>query len=154
MSALELTADNLVEGYRKTPADDHGKIRSQYFKVSATAEAGDAATTINLCDLPPGKIRVIPELSRVKNSDFGSSSATLHIGHRAYDNADGAAVIAEDPDAFAVSLDMDTATTQKFGAATKFDIFSKAGVRVFGTVNVAGIPQGATLEGFVAYIAE
>ena len=116
--------------------------------------AGDANTTIELCTLPPGAVRVIPELSRLQCSAFGSGR-TLDIGHKEYVKADsGTTTEAEDVDAFADGLDVSAAVTVKFGAGLKYDLFSKDGVVVTAIVLGGTIPQNATLTGAIVYAYE
>lgn len=156
MAVLALKSAELDVDYRKYPVNDHGKFRIQYFSVPAVAVAGDANTTIDLCMLPPGRVRVVPNLSRLTNSAFGVGR-TLDIGHTAYASRDSGAGDAEaaDVDAFADGLDMATAATAvAFGTALKYDIYSKSGVLVQATVLGGTIPVGATLSGFIVYIYE
>lgn len=157
MGVETFTAKQLVEGYRAYPQDKHGKFRMQYFELEATDVAGDANSTVDLALLPPGRVRVVPALSRLNHSAFGAGR-TLDIGHRAYDTRDSglpADQVAADPDAFADGLDVENAGVGvAFGAVTKFDLWSKAGVPVFATVLGDTIPLGATLSGFIAYLYE
>jgi len=73
MAVEAFKSTELGDDYRGSPQNDHTKVRFQYFNLPATTVAGDANTTIDLCDLPPGQIRVIPELSRLLPSAFGAS---------------------------------------------------------------------------------
>jgi len=156
MSVLALNSDEMTEGYRGRPINDHGKIRVQYFNVPAVAVAGDIASTIELCELPPGKVRVIPALSKFNNSAWGAAR-TLDIGHRTYQKRDSASETfeAEDADAFVAAADVSAVGEGRgFDSITKFDLYSKAGVNVFATVAGGTIPVGATLSGFIAYVTE
>lgn len=166
MAVLALKSDEQTEGYRGKPVNDHAKLRLQYFNLPAVAVAGDANTTIDLCELPPGAVRIVPELSLIATSAFGSSR-TLDVGHRAYTRRDAfmaatATEEAEDPDAFIDGLDVSSAVTgtafgsglSAFGYKTKFDLFSKDGVVVFATVLGGTIPANATITGFIAYTYE
>lgn len=147
----------LGDDYRAYPVDDHGKLRYQYFNLAATSVAGDANTTIDLCDLPPGRVRLLPNLSRITTSAFGAGR-TLDVGHLAYDEkeiGDADQVEAADPDAFIDGMDVSAAVNAAaFSTVLKFDIFSKAGVRVQATVLGGTIPQGATMSGLLAYLYE
>jgi hypothetical protein len=62
---------------------------------SYTHAAGAGTGEINLLKLPPGKYHIYPELSFISFSQFGAN-ADAHLGHRAYHNADGTAVVADD----------------------------------------------------------
>lgn len=156
MAVLNLKTTEMGDEYRGHPANDHGKLRVQYFDLPATSEAGDANSTVELCKLPHGKVRVIPALSRINHSAFGASR-TLDIGHKAYQNRDNSQedLTAEDADAFVDGLDVSGAGAGvAFGTGTKFDLYSKGGVTVFATVLGGTIPAGATLSGFIAYSYE
>lgn len=157
MAVLALTTTQKDGTTRKRPFDQHGKLRFDYFELPAVAVAGDANTTIELCDLPPGAVRILPGLCRLKASAFGASR-TLDLGHRAYAKADyasGGEDEAEDVDAFIDGRDVSSATDAAWSTTVlKYDIFSKAGVTLFATVLGGTIPVGATLSGLVAYLYE
>lgn len=158
MDVLALTSTELGDDYRSYPVNDHGKLRIQYFTIPAVAVAGDANTTFDLCDLPPGRVRVIPALSQVTCSAWGSSRV-LDIGHRAYVKVDPnyttTITESEDDDAFTpTAIDVSAAVTVRVGALPKFDLYSKSGVRVFATVTGGTVPQNATLSGFLVYVYE
>lgn len=165
MAVLALKSTEKTDGYRGVPTNDHGKLRVQYFNVPAVAVAGDANTTLELCTLPPGKVRVIPDLSRIATSAFGAGR-TLDVGHRAYQKVDptynSTTDEAEDADAFIDGLDVSSAVTgasfgsglSAFGYKLKFDLYSKGGVTVFATVLGNTIPVGATVSGFIVYSYE
>lgn len=158
MAVEAFTTTELAPDRRGSPQNDHSKVRFQYFHLPATTVAGDANSTVDLCDLPIGQIRVIPELSRVQCSAFGADR-TLSVGHRMYQKRDaymaqGAVDEPEDADAFGAGIDVSAAATVKVGPSVGFDIFSKEGVRVFATVAGGTIPLGATLSGYIAYTYE
>lgn len=158
MAVEAFKSAEVADDYRGSPVNDHSKVRFQYFNLAAVSVAGDANSTIDLCDLPPGPVRVIPELSRITPSAYGASRV-MKIGHRAYQKRDaymnsGTTDEAEDDDAFGSAIDVSAAATLKVGAAVKYDINSKAGVRVFATVTGGTIPQNGTLTGFIAYTYE
>lgn len=163
MAVLALQSTEMVDGYRGKPNNDHSKLRVQFFHVPAVAVAGDANTTIDLCDLPSGSVRIIPDLSRFACTAFGASR-TLDIGHRAYTKtyAGTTTTEAEDPDAFMDGLDVSGALTgtafgsglSAFGYKVQFDLHSKDGVTVFATVLGGTIPVNTTISGFIAYTYE
>lgn len=159
MAVEAFKVTELGDEYRGSPQNDHSKVRFQYFNLPATTVAGDANTTIDLADMPPGPVRVIPELSRIQCSAFGASRV-LAVGHRAYQkrdaymNSSGVTDEAESANAFGSAIDVSAAATVKVGAAVGYDVFSKAGFRVFTTVTGGTIPLGATLKGFIAYTYE
>lgn len=155
MAVLALTSDQLVEGYRKTPVDDHGKYRIQYFSMAAVAVAADATSTVDLLDLPPGRTRILPHASRLTVSAWGASR-TLSIGHLAYQSRDaGNSPEAANPTAFVNALDVSAGVTAvAFSNTLKYDIYSKEKVRVQASVAGGTIPVGATMSGYIAYIYE
>lgn len=159
MAVLALNSTQKDGVTRKRPFDTNAKLRFAYFALPAVAAAGDANTTIELADLPPGAVRLLPWLCRITTSAFGASR-TLDVGHRAYTKADAFSSTttdeAEDPDAFIDGLDVSSAVANTAWSSTvqKFDMFSKAGVTLFATVLGGTIPVGATMSGLVAYLYE
>ncbi len=156
MTVLALATTEQGADYRGTPVNDHGKLRFQYFNLPATSAEGEANSTIDLCELPPGRVRVIPNLSRLNHSALGSG-VTLDIGHTAYESRDSGQADPEaaDPDAFADGLDVSAAgSAVPFGSATKFDVYSRGGVLVQAIVLGGVLPAASTLSGFIAYIYE
>lgn len=157
-TSAQLNNDGNVEP-RKYPIDDHGKTRWQYGKVTQGAALGDDGSFVEFFDLPAGRIRILPQLMLLKSSALGAARV-LKIGHRAYydrSTPPNATIVAEDDDAFMLALDVSAATVKQ-GDGTlenlKFDIYSRAGVRVFGTVTGGTIPIAATLEFMMPYIMD
>ena len=153
-SGKTLDAAQLAEGYRRHPIDDHGKLRFAYGK--ATADVAVAANgTIGLLWLPPGRKRVIPSLSRITVSAFGSGR-TLDVGHDTYlKRPPGNAMEADDPDAFIDGLDVSSAVTNGVvGTALKFDMYSLDEVLVYATVLGNTMPVAGTIELLLAYLYE
>lgn len=156
MSVLTLTPLSEAESFRRRPTDNHGKIRELYFKIVNGAVAGDDGSFVELGDLPPGAVRIFPRLGSLRCSAFGASRV-LKIGHRAYRSADGTiGEIAEDDDALSTGLDLSSAAyvTSPYGVSIKFDLYSKGGIRLFGTVTGGTIPAAAELEGMIPYAYE
>ena len=152
--AVEAFVSNHTDGTsRLTPVDRTGKFRVHVAKMQAITVAGDSGTTISLGKLPAGRIRVLPEGIRLQCSAFGASRV-LKLGHRAYAKELGA-VEAEDDDAFGAAVDVSAAAIKVGTLATlTFDMFSRTGVDLFGTVTGGTVPIGATLEVLVPYITE
>lgn len=141
---------------RLRPIDKHGKFRIAFFQLVATTVAGDIGSTIDLTDLPPGAVRILPHMSRLINSAWGASR-TLAIGHREYQKSSTPyAVEAQNASAFAAAIDVSAAVTTPvaLGTALKYDVYSLAGVVLYATVAGGTIPTGATLSGYFAYIYE
>lgn len=156
MAVLALTSEQLVEDYRKTPIEDHGKFRIQYFSLAAVAVAGDIGTTIDLVKLPPGRTRVLPNASRITTSAFGADR-TLSIGHTAYQSRDSGQAVPEPANATAFVNAMSVASAVNaapFSTVLKYDIYSKEQVLVQASVAGGTIPVAATLSGYIAYIYE
>jgi hypothetical protein len=150
--AVEAFKSNHTDGVsRLHPTDRQGKYRVHYARMQAITVAGDANSTIDLGKLPSGRIRVLTNDIKVQCSAFGASRV-LKIGHRAYAKEFGASEAVDD-DAFATSIDVATAGVKAGGLAELgFDIFSRAGVDVLGTVTGGTIPIGATLEVLIPYL--
>ena len=159
MAVLALTSIQKDGVTRKYPTDKHGKLRMDYFEIVPVVVFGDIGTTIELCDLPPGRVRLLPWESRIKTSAFGAAR-TLSIGHRAYQKIDPTTItVTDEPEsvnAFVSALDVSAAVNNVAWGATvvKYDMFSKAGITIFATVAGGTIPVAATVQGLVAYIYE
>lgn len=151
-------ADQLAEGFRKYPIDDHGKLRVMAFKVSALTVALAANSTVGLLWLPPGRKRILPNLSRIKTSAFGSGR-TLDIGHDAYNARPNYAEAAKtaDPDALIDGLDVSGAVNAAFTEPNGnlwFDMYSLNEVLIYATVLGDTMPVGATMSGYITYLYE
>ena len=158
MAILALKTTEQDADYRGTPVNDHGKMRYQFFDLPAVAVAGDAGTTIDLCELPPGRVRVIPSLSRVSFSAFGAAR-TMKIGHTAYPSRDIGAADPEpaDDNAFtpdAIDVSAAVSCLPISDGVLKYDVYSKTEVLIQALIEGGTIPAGATLSGFIAYVYE
>lgn len=155
MAVEQFKTKQETEGYRGRPLDDHGKLRIQFFELDATTVAGDAGTTVDLCTLPPGAVRIIPTLCRISHSDMGASR-TFALGHRAYmKRPAGNDVEAEDLDALLASIAATPARASgTLLSADHFDVYSLDGVTLTLQVNGGTMPVGATVSGFIVYAYE
>jgi hypothetical protein len=118
-----------------------------------THAAGAGIGEINLVKLPPGRIMVLPALSRIVSSAM-VSTADLHIGVRAYTEEDGDAV-SEDDNMFLDNADAGSAINTTFNPAAAGDLQvldSQEGVIVFAMVDTANIEDTDTIDGWVAYV--
>lgn len=157
MAVLEISSYQVLpaDQYRKYPIDEHGKLRANWFTLPPVTVAGDAGSTFLLTELPPGRVRILPHLSRISASAWGAAR-TLALGHKAYatrppDNTDEP----DNPTAFASAIDVSAATNSiVWSTVLKYDVFSLAGVTVYGTVGGGTIPVGATLSGYVMFLYE
>lgn len=160
MAVVAFTSEQLApEGLyakRLYPIEDHGKLRFQYaYFKNLSGAAGDATSTVELVKLPPGRVRLVPHLARLRSSAFGASRV-LKIGHRAYSKGSMSDLIAEDDDAFSSALDISAAAAvaNSLGTQLKYDLYSVAGITVFATVTGGTIPTDAELEMWFPYVYE
>lgn len=148
-------SDQMVDGYRAYPIDDHGKVRMQYFSISALTAAYAANDQVNLFMLPPGRKRLLPNHSRISCSAFGAGR-TIDIGHRTYmkrppDND----LEPEDGDAFIDGMDVSAQLNASvWSTVLKFDMYSLDEIQVFMTILGGTMPIGATMQGVLAYLYE
>lgn len=157
MAVIELLSNQMLpaDQFRKYPIDEHGKLRMNWFTIPALTVAGDIGSTLRLCELPPGRVRVLPHMSRLSASAFGAAR-TLAVGHKAYatrppDNSDEA----DNPSAFAAAIDVSAETNVvALSNVLKYDLYSRAGVEIYATVAGGTIPIGATLNGYIAFLYE
>lgn len=139
------------------PGDVDGKIRIAWFD-HAQATVGDATSTVHLVKLPPGRVRVILPLSRISFSAMGTAT-TLDLGWDAYRDFSNVVVVA-DADGLAADLDVAAAGSLLFSSSGTLPagsgdtkIFeSNGGINLFATINDAGIPAAATLNGMIAWV--
>lgn len=129
-----------------------GKLRVARFSYTHTAGAG--VGEINLIRLPAGKYVVLTDLSRIICSAM-VSTANLSVGHRAYTNIDGTAVV-EDNNAFADALDASSAKDEAFTlpASGVFVIDAKDEVVFYAEIDTANIEDTDTISGYIVYVRE
>ena len=133
-----------------------GRVRVAYFTATQDG-AGDATSSVALCKLPAGKVRLLASQSKAY-VNWTTSSATLDLGWDAYVSPDGTAVTA-DPNGIDDGLDVDTAGYQTFGnaltAAGGTKLFeSKNGVVIRATSQDTAIADGDDLVGFLLYVVD
>lgn len=151
-----INAEQLTDGFRRYPVDDHGKLRMQFFNVPALTVAVPQNGTIGLFWLPPGRKRILPGLSRITGSAFGAAR-TLDIGHDGYAARPSGTATAEvaDPDAFIDGMDVSAAVAgAAWSTVLKYDLYSIDEILVYATVLGGTMPVGATLSGYCAYLYE
>jgi hypothetical protein len=137
---------------------DRGKVRFAYFSHTQVA-AGDANSLINLVKLPGGLIRVLKTASQYVCSAFGAARV-LDVGYLAHNKRDGTAVAAS-IDTIDDGADVSAAAMKSLGTGTNglgddptLLLDSRDGVVIQAKVLVDTIPDGATLNGFIAYMVE
>lgn len=121
--------------------------RVQPFSFTQGAAAGDANSTMGLCMLPPGRVKVLGIY--LANSAFGASRV-LDVGTEAYTSLAGATVAAA---ASTFWNDLDVAASGGRYVEFNQDYDSKAGVVLTSLVTGGTIPAAATLSGYVLYAA-
>jgi hypothetical protein len=136
---------------------DQGVPKYWFFSFTQGAAAGDANSTMDLRQLPPGKFRIIGQASYVRTSAFGASR-TLDIGHTGYTKADGTTVAA-DEDAIHSAADVSSAggfvpADENYAAGSGGTILidSATAVTIEAKVEGGTIPAGATIDGFLVTI--
>lgn len=142
--------DTSVEPKRLLPIEEHTKARYAYalFK-NLTGGALAIGDQVNLFKLPPGHIRLLPYLSRIKAPLL--ASGTISIGFRAYANADNADNIVEAPNELLNAKSTASAVNEALSQAIKADYYSKSGIIVFATLGGAGFAANSELELILPY---
>jgi hypothetical protein len=135
---------------RAAAGDIQGAMRVAPFNY--VHAAGSGTGEVNLVILPPGRIRIYSDLSRIVTSDM-AVSATLHLGFRAHRQEDGSAV-EEDDHALTQALAVGAgARDEAFGlpAVGQLDLESQGGITIFALITSGNIEDGDTIEGWVLY---
>ena len=143
----------------KNPAyNSGGRERVAYFGFTQSG-IGDIGSTVDLINLPPGKVRLLKTDSKFVCSAFGALR-TLSIGHLAYTKPDGSAVAAV-TDNILTAGDVSAAAAIACGAGANalgddptilFE--SKDGVTLQASVAGGTIPDLATLKGFFTFVVD
>lgn len=142
----------------KTPGREYnGRKVTFHFDFTQGAAAGDANSLADLIMLPAGKIRVLPQESKIQCSAFGAAR-TLDIGLLAHVNLDKTAVAAT-IDTLLDGGDVSAAAILTMGAGTNalvthLDLDSREGVVVQAKVLGDTIPAGATLSGYITAVID
>jgi hypothetical protein len=152
---LQIAAGTLAG--RVYPIEDHGKTRWQWASVVQGAAAGDANSTYELFDFPPGRIRIIPWLSRYKSSALGAARL-MSLGFGAYSPGASVADVAQNLTELFSAIDVSAAVVAGFpqvvASPFKLDYFSVGGIRVIAQITGGTIPAAATLDVAIGYIVE
>ena len=141
------------------PTEDHGRMRIKYFKHTQSG-AGDAGSSVVLCKLPGGKVRMILALSRVY-VNWTTSSANLDLGWDAYTAMDDSTTAA-DTDGLVDNTSVDSvgyfnfegglAATKALGGTYVFE--SKDGVVIRATSQAAAMADGDVIAGYIVYVVD
>ena len=81
----------------------HGRVRIAYFTHDQDG-VGDAGSSVALCSLPAGKVKVLLSQSKAY-VNWTTGSATLDLGWDAYTNISGTAVAADPGELRPVAVD-------------------------------------------------
>lgn len=133
-----------------------GRVRIAYFTHNQSG-AGDATSSVALCKLPAGRVRLLAK-SSTAYVNWTTASATLDLGWDAYVDPDGTAVTA-DPNGIDDGIDVDTAGFQTFGSAltatggTKL-FESRDGVVIRATSQDVAIADDDDLVGYLMYVVD
>ena len=136
----------------------HGRVRIAYFTHDQDG-VGDAGSSVALCSLPAGKVKVLLKSSNAY-VNWTTSSATLDLGWDAYTNISGTAVAA-DPDGLVDGLDVDTVGYQSLEGALAgikatggtYTFESQSGVVIRATSPTAMV-DGDDLVGYLLYVVD
>ena len=135
--------------------DYHGRVRIAFFTHDQDG-AGDAGSSVALCSLPAGKVRVLLSSSNAY-VNWTTGSATLDLGWDAYTNTDGDAVAA-DADGLVDGLDVETAGYQNFCAGTTATggtyLFESQGGVIIRATSPGAIASGDDLVGYMMYVVD
>jgi len=141
--------------------DMHGRVRVAYF-THAQSGAGDATSSVALCKLPAGRVRLLLG-SSFMYVNWTTASATLDLGWDAYTDVEGDAVVA-DPNGLIDGLDVDAvglrsgedlvtlAAIQATGGTKLFE--TNAGVVIRATSQDTAIADGDDLVGYLLYVLD
>lgn len=134
----------------------HGRLRIAYF-VHNQSGAGDATSSVAVVKLPPGKVRLLGNLSRIY-VNWTTASATMDVGWDAYSQRDGTAVVA-DPNGLDDGIDVDTAGATGIcsiqAATANAKLFeSKDGVTIRLTSQDTAIADDDDVVGYLIYVQD
>jgi hypothetical protein len=135
---------------RAAAGDIQGAMRVAPFNYVHAAGAGTGE--INLVTLPPGRIRIYSDLSRIVTSDM-AVNATLHLGYRVHRQEDGTAAD-ENDHALMQSLSVGAGARDEvflLPAAGQLDLESQGGITIFALITSGNIENGDTIDGYVVY---
>jgi hypothetical protein len=144
-----------------SPAEIHGRVRVAFFTCDQSG-AGDATSSVALCRLPAGRVRLLLASSSLY-VNWTTASATLDLGWDAYTGKDGSAIDA-DPNGLVDGVSVDTAGyftggtlaalagIKATGGAYVFE--SKDGVVIRATSQDTAIAAGDDLVGYLLYVVD
>lgn len=133
-----------ADGGAKIEPRDASVLHSRYANYTHTAGAG--VGEINMLILPPGRIRIYPDLCRQMSSAM-VATANLSLGHRAYTQEDGTA-IAESLTEWLTNADAGSALDAVIGdgGTTLNQYESRDGIIVAVDISTANIEDTDTIQ--------
>lgn len=143
-----------------SPAEMGGRVRVAYFN-HVQSGAGDAGSSVALCKLPAGRVRLLLG-SSFMYFNWTTASALCDLGWDAYVDENGVAVVA-DPDGLINDLDVDAVGLRSGeDLVTLAAIIATGGTKVFesreGVVIRATSPtaivDGDDLFGYFMYVLD
>lgn len=157
-SSDEFTNQNATPPTVMDSITNGGKVHFAKVTFTQGAAAGDASSTVDIIDLPAGKVRFLGNMSTLVFSAFGAARV-LDLGWLAYNDQNGTAV-ALDVDGLDDGIDVSAAGRSSLGTNTaitngdSYVFHSQSGVTLQATVLGGTIPAAATVEGVIAYSYE
>lgn len=147
----------VVNATRKNLLHEIGGTVKMAFFTHNQSGAGDATSSVALCKLPAGRVRLLASQSKAY-VNWTTASATIDLGWDAYTDFAGDAVVA-DANGIEDGLSVETAGYQTFGGAltatggTKL-FESQSGVVIRATSQDTAIVDDDDLVGFLLYVQE
>lgn len=142
-------------------SDVHGRVRIAYFDHTQSG-AGDATSSVALCRLPGGRVRLLLG-SSLLYVNWTTASATLDLGWDAYTAEGGTAVVA-DPNGLADGISVETAGyLTGSGLASLADVVAEGGTKVFesqagvvirATSQDVALAASSTIRGYIMYVID
>jgi len=155
-------AFSTVPDVKNDSHDWHGRLRIAYFTHNQSG-AGDATSSVALCKLPAGKVRLLLRSSEAY-VNWTTASATLDLGWDAYTDENGDAVAA-DPNGLLAGEAVDTvnyynlagsdltkSVTEATGGTYEFN--SEDGVVIRATSQTTAIADDDDLVGYLVYVVD
>lgn len=157
--SVEYTNATATPVVNNNTTEQHGSIRVAFF-THAQVGTGDTGSSVALCRLPAGRVRLLASLSRAY-VNWTTSSATLDLGWDAYTDLSSTAVAA-DPDGLINGLSVDTVGFQTLEGAIAANLLtggtyvfeSKDGVVIRATATDNAQVAGDDLVGYLAYVLD
>jgi hypothetical protein len=119
------------------------------FNYTHAAENGTGE--INLVKLPPGRLCIYSDLSRIVTSGMGTN-ADLHLGYRAHRTEAGVAV-EQDDNALLNDHDTSGGVHESFHlpSSGSLELESQEGITIYMMIDTGNILTGNTISGWIMY---